>query len=237
MKIVIPFEGRVRMCIRSSFVMAQRVDEAHFNLNGESFSMMDVTREQVCIFPDETELTEGMELTAQLLACSLPLEQFIHMTAEDAMPNALGLLLRLAVTDGRVTDEELLSIQPALEGRMWKPGIEALTGDVYMFGGSLWCCVQTHKTQSDWPPNEVPALWRKVEVVTQDKPRVWQESIAYQVGDIVVYPDENGASYACIQAHTSQVGWQPPNVPALWKAAQMTERVESAQFEAMHELP
>jgi len=26
-----------------------------------------------------------------------------------------------------------------------------------------------------------------------------------------------GATYKCIQAHTSQVGWEPPNVPALWQ--------------------
>src|ERR1700722_2038412 len=23
--------------------------------------------------------------------------------------------------------------------------------------------------------------------------------------------------YKCLQAHTSQVGWEPPNVPALWQ--------------------
>ncbi|HEU4426105.1 MAG TPA: carbohydrate-binding protein, partial [Pilimelia sp.] len=26
-----------------------------------------------------------------------------------------------------------------------------------------------------------------------------------------------GASYRCIQAHTSLTGWEPPNVPALWQ--------------------
>ncbi|WP_349290090.1 carbohydrate-binding protein [Thermoanaerobacterium thermosaccharolyticum] len=24
-------------------------------------------------------------------------------------------------------------------------------------------------------------------------------------------------TYKCIQAHTSLVGWEPPNVPALWQ--------------------
>src|SRR5260370_26196743 len=27
----------------------------------------------------------------------------------------------------------------------------------------------------------------------------------------------NGVEYKCIQAHTSLVGWEPPNVPALWQ--------------------
>jgi hypothetical protein len=36
----------------------------------------------------------------------------------------------------------------------------------------------------------------------------------YKVGDVVTY---TGISYRCLQAHTSQVGWEPPIVPALWQ--------------------
>jgi chitinase len=42
----------------------------------------------------------------------------------------------------------------------------------------------------------------------------WAAGVAYKVGDIVTY---NGIRYKCIQAHTSLVGWEPPNVPALWQ--------------------
>jgi chitinase len=41
----------------------------------------------------------------------------------------------------------------------------------------------------------------------------WVAGHAYHVGDLVTY---GGHTYRCIQAHTSQVGWEPPNVPALW---------------------
>ena len=41
----------------------------------------------------------------------------------------------------------------------------------------------------------------------------WAANTAYKVGDQVTY---NGSTYQCIQSHTSQVGWEPPNVPALW---------------------
>ena len=34
-------------------------------------------------------------------------------------------------------------------------------------------------------------------------------------GQVVTYA---GRSYQCRQAHTSLVGWEPPNVPALWLA-------------------
>src|SRR4051812_30768709 len=36
---------------------------------------------------------------------------------------------------------------------------------------------------------------------------------AYTVGQLVTY---GGKIYKCIQSHPSQVGWEPPNVPALW---------------------
>jgi chitinase len=42
----------------------------------------------------------------------------------------------------------------------------------------------------------------------------WQANHAYKVGDLVSYAGHN---YKCIQAHTSMVGWEPPNVPALWQ--------------------
>jgi chitin-binding protein len=42
----------------------------------------------------------------------------------------------------------------------------------------------------------------------------WAPNTFYSVGSTVTY---GGASYRCLQAHTSQVGWEPPNVPALWQ--------------------
>ncbi|HLZ57482.1 MAG TPA: carbohydrate-binding protein [Ktedonosporobacter sp.] len=42
----------------------------------------------------------------------------------------------------------------------------------------------------------------------------WQPWTAYNIGDQVTF---NGATYSCIQAHTSEPGWEPPIVPALWQ--------------------
>ncbi|MBU7316392.1 glycosyl hydrolase family 18 protein [Paenibacillus oleatilyticus] len=42
----------------------------------------------------------------------------------------------------------------------------------------------------------------------------WAPNTSYKAGDIVSY---GGSDYQCIQPHTSLVGWEPPNVPALWK--------------------
>ncbi|WP_435924158.1 carbohydrate-binding protein [Paenibacillus sp. DYY-L-2] len=42
----------------------------------------------------------------------------------------------------------------------------------------------------------------------------WAPNTAYAVNDTVTY---NGSTYTCLQPHTSLVGWEPPNVPALWQ--------------------
>lgn len=52
-----------------------------------------------------------------------------------------------------------------------------------------------------------------VNVPTMYEP--WSAGVAYAVDDRRNYGDY---LYKCLQAHTSQEGWEPPNVPALWAA-------------------
>ncbi|MEV8438338.1 alpha-lytic protease prodomain-containing protein [Actinosynnema sp. NPDC051121] len=42
----------------------------------------------------------------------------------------------------------------------------------------------------------------------------WQPGVAYAIGSLVTY---DGVGYRCLQGHTSQPGWDPPSVPALWE--------------------
>ncbi|GGQ47524.1 carbohydrate-binding protein [Streptomyces mutabilis] len=42
----------------------------------------------------------------------------------------------------------------------------------------------------------------------------WAPGRSYAVGDRVAY---GGGAYRCLQAHTSMAGWEPPDVPALWR--------------------
>lgn len=44
--------------------------------------------------------------------------------------------------------------------------------------------------------------------------QAWKSGIAYAVGYKVRYA---GKLWRCIQSHTSQTGWEPENVPALWE--------------------
>lgn len=218
MKIVIPMEGVACTVILSSFLVARRLTETQYSLVGEAFQMSGITSGQVIILPDTAHVTEGQKLTDELLMHALPLESFISVSAEESLPNALGILLRLAIEDGRLTDAELLSIQPALEGRVWKPGLAVQVGDVYSYGTFLWRCLQAHTTQGSWPPDLVPTLWCKVEVISETEVRVWQAGIDYAIGDEVAYPDKDSPLYECVTVHTSQEGWEPPSAPALWKA-------------------
>lgn len=41
----------------------------------------------------------------------------------------------------------------------------------------------------------------------------WAVGVEYTIGYRAQYDNK---LYKCVQAHTSQVDWQPPNVPALW---------------------
>lgn len=50
----------------------------------------------------------------------------------------------------------------------------------------------------------------------------WEAGVSYSVGAI---RRRNEALYRCVQAHTSQEGWEPEKVPALW------ERIESPGVE------
>ena len=114
MNIVIPFEGRVRTCIRSSYILAKRLEVNSYTLTGDTFQMTGVSPAQIIILPDSVTIADGQELTDEILRKQMSIEQFISVTAEEALPNLLGLLLRSAVADGRLTDEELLSVKPAL---------------------------------------------------------------------------------------------------------------------------
>ena len=42
---------------------------------------------------------------------------------------------------------------------------------------------------------------------------VWAEGVTYAIGDRVRHED---VLYRCVQAHTSQAGWEPDATPALW---------------------
>lgn len=93
----------------------------------------------------------------------------------------------------------------------WVANERVEVGTQRTYAGKTWRALQAHTTQADWTPPVVPALWW--EVVVTPPTAEWAVGVAYKVGDIVTY---QGAEYQCRQAHTSQAGWTPPAVLALW---------------------
>ena len=61
----------------------------------------------------------------------------------------------------------------------------------------------------------MPLLVNGLDETTQDNAiAAWQANTAYAIGAQVTY---QGNPYQCRQAHTSQIGWEPPTAPALWQ--------------------
>jgi len=93
----------------------------------------------------------------------------------------------------------------------WIVDEQVEVGWVRIYNDVKYEVIQAHQTQADWTPPAVPALWREVVIIPTTGE--WAVGIAYKVGDEVMYL---GKKYRCRQAHTSQAGWTPSAVPALW---------------------
>lgn len=96
-------------------------------------------------------------------------------------------------------------------GAAWSAGLQVTPGDAVTYGGKTYTCLQAHITLGTWTPDVTPALW-----AVQEAPgaSAWQPGVQYKAGDRRTH---QGKTYECLQAHTSQTGWEPPGTPALWK--------------------
>jgi hypothetical protein len=98
----------------------------------------------------------------------------------------------------------------------WKQPLGA--HDAYPIGFEVWHDERiwvSNIPANVWQPNSVANTWTLRDDQEPIVPETdeWQAGVAYSINDIATY---GGTEYICIQAHTAQVGWQPPNVPALW---------------------
>lgn len=90
-------------------------------------------------------------------------------------------------------------------------------GESRVFEGALWR--NTSGTYLTHSPAEFPAGWTLAAEVTDPvvldpaQYPAWTVGTTYKAGDVVTY---GGAVFRCVQGHTAQPGWEPPNVAALW---------------------
>lgn len=91
-------------------------------------------------------------------------------------------------------------------------------GAVVAHGGRVW---ESRHPVNVWEPGGVGVDDRLWVDVTEDAPDPepmpdappFKAGEQVQPGDLRTY---QGAVYRCLQAHTTQDGWAPPAVPALW---------------------
>jgi len=98
------------------------------------------------------------------------------------------------------------------EGMKWIESEPVKVGDTRMYKGKTYTAIQSHTTQSDWTPEIATTLWELIDEGTPESD-AWRVGESVNIGDIRTY---KGNTYSCRQAHTTQAGWTPPVVPALW---------------------
>ena len=143
-------------------------------------------------------------------------EYLARIQAEES--RALKAAARLDVTDRLRADALDQATIEAVAGIYdpWEPGLAVTVGQVLRWDGTLVEVLQAHTTQADWTPDVVPALFRVFRTDDGSGPIEWIPGIAVTAGEQVIY---QGVTYNVLQSHTTQVGWEPPNVPALYAPA------------------
>lgn len=97
-----------------------------------------------------------------------------------------------------------LSDEDALDGvelfPVWAIETGYTVGQRIRYDGVLYRCEQAHTSQESWTPDITPALW--TEVAPPGVIPVWKQPTgaqdAYNIGDKVHYPDEDGPVYISI---------------------------------------
>lgn len=87
--------------------------------------------------------------------------------------------------------------------------------DKVTYNGYTW---QSTINYNVWTPGAYG--WTNIDIpqqtttTTTSSSTNWSSEVYYSLNQIVTY---NSLSYKCIQSHTSQTGWEPPNAPSLWQ--------------------
>ena len=122
---------------------------------------------------------------------------------------ALGTTTVTATATDAAGNQATGSFTVTVRVAAWSAGVSYGIGNLALYQGATWKCIQAHRSQSDWTPVRTPSLW--VKVPTSDQ---WDYPVQYAVGTQVLF---DGVGYRCRQAHTSQAAWTPAATPALWE--------------------
>ena len=150
MIVVLVLDNKAAHVQASPFVYTQPRENGLYSLEALYLKMEAAAPDTVLILPDGVEISEGDEITDDLRGMARPFSLFERATKEQASADALGLLLRVSVAEGTVTDDDLLRIAPALTEREWRPALNVEVGDVYAYEGFIWRCVAAASNRFGW---------------------------------------------------------------------------------------
>lgn len=116
-----------------------------------------------------------------------------------------------------MSDEQALSVSDFFPE--FEVGKDYKQKDVFRYGGKLFRVAQDHTSQAQWVPGETgtESLYTEI-AVGEDGIDVWTEPTgahdAYNAGDKVHYPDENGPVYVSLVDGNT---WSPEAYPEGWE--------------------
>lgn len=99
---------------------------------------------------------------------------------------AIQLRKKLDLATSYLDDEQAESVTELFH--QWESGTVYVAGDRRQYDGLLYRCVQSHTSQDDWTPPQVPALW--VRTSTEEWPEWIQPTgahDAYNIDDKVTH--------------------------------------------------
>ena len=104
--------------------------------------------------------------------------------------------------------------------RPWTNGVSYAVADSATHEGAVYLCVQAHRSQSDWSPPVVPALWRRIRAAVEapDAIPAWVQPLgahdAYAKGARVRHAGKTWESIINANVWAPGVyGWQEVSAP------------------------
>ena len=87
---------------------------------------------------------------------------------------------------------------------LWNPGVSYSVGDKLVYEGLAYEVIQAHTSQSDWLPNELPALYKLFYQTSTDDGTIvipeWKQPLgghdSYNTGDLVFHKEKVWESQA-----------------------------------------
>lgn len=157
--------------------------------------------------------TDTMEISDGTVMVNIPDELHESVTSLADLLQSVDTPEKKALSfiEQNADEKTLLSMPEVFD--LWAVGLNLSVGKVLRFNGDLWRVLQAHRSQSDWLPPDVPALYLRI--VEPGVIPEWRQPQgahdAYQKGDKVLF---DGKTYeSLIDANT----WSPTAYPDGWK--------------------